>query len=223
MTILMQAPAGTARGIGQSGIRYDVDANNQAQINNEDVTGFISLGWEIMGETLPGVELLVDKGAPNGYCPLDSNSLVPLANIPALSGYATAAQGALAASALQPGAAASNISGRPVIVGGFYPGVPAANAILLMFIATDACSFPSGLGTSKCKAGTAAATGSVITINKNGSAVGTATFAASGAVAAIAASAAFSLAAGDILTAVFPGTVDASLANVAMSLRGTFS
>jgi hypothetical protein len=83
---------------------------------------------------------------------------------------------------------------------------------------TDAVEFPAGLTGSNCWAEVAADAEAVFSITKNGSEVGTATFAAAGSSATLAMASATAFSAGDILRIVSPAQ-DTTLAGLAWSLR----
>lgn len=83
---------------------------------------------------------------------------------------------------------------------------------------TDAVEFPAGLTNSNCWAEVAADAEAVFSITKNGSEVGTATFAAEGSAATLAMASATAFAAGDILRVVSPAQ-DAALAGTSWALR----
>lgn len=102
----------------------------------------------------------------------------------------------------------------------FYPGVLANSAVLLRHVAVRAWSLPTNASGSALSAGTAATGSTTLTLKKNGSSIGTAVVSASGTTAAFTVTAT-SFAATDVLTVEGPGTADATLANVALSLLGT--
>jgi hypothetical protein len=111
----------------------------------------------------------------------------------------------------------------------FYPGAPASSAILLYVPMARAVTFPANFGasaaggTSYGKASVAATGSTVFDIKKNGSSVGTMTFAAAATSATFTSSAGavVSFSAGDVLSVHAPGTADATLANVGLVLSGT--
>lgn len=111
---------------------------------------------------------------------------------------------------------------QPFDVHAFYPGVPSASAIVLRVPVARAITFADEFAGSYATA-TVAATGStVFDVQKNGSSVGSITFSASGTTGAFTTTGGtVSLAAGDILSVVAPGTADATLANVGIVLAGT--
>lgn len=99
-------------------------------------------------------------------------------------------------------------------------GVMVNSEVLLQYVFPQAVKLPASLTGSQAKAGTAATASTVVTINKNGSSIGTITWAISGTVATFSFSSAISFAAGDILSLVAPVSADATLANVGITLAG---
>jgi len=110
----------------------------------------------------------------------------------------------------------------------FYPGSPPASAITRV-VSVRAATFPSSLTGSDCVAKSGATASTTININKihsgSSSNVGSITFAASGSAnqtCTLSATASFSLAVGDALEFAFPSSPDATLADVAVTLAGTY-
>lgn len=116
---------------------------------------------------------------------------------------------------------AADLPAQPFDVHAFYPGVPSASAIVTRIPVARAVTFPSGLSGSYGKASVAATSTTNFDVQKNGSSVGTISFAASATSATFTAASAITLAAGDILAIVAPSTADATLANVGFVLAGT--
>lgn len=98
-------------------------------------------------------------------------------------------------------------------------GKPDAGATVFMALAVRSFNIPSSFTGSQAKASTAATASSVFTVYKNGSSIGTFTFAASGSTATFS-GAGGAVAAGDLLTIVAPGSQDATLANIAFTISG---
>lgn len=114
----------------------------------------------------------------------------------------------------------TEIPAQPFDVHCFYPGVPAASAILLDVEFARAVAFPANFAGSAFKA-RIGATGPVsIDVQKNGVSVGSIAFGA-GDTSATATSAALSFAAGDLLSLVGPAIPDATLENLRGVLAGT--
>ncbi|RUW41532.1 hypothetical protein EOA37_09735 [Mesorhizobium sp. M2A.F.Ca.ET.015.02.1.1] len=105
----------------------------------------------------------------------------------------------------------------------FFASTFLANELLAQHIASRAFSLPSALSGSHGGAGVAATASTVLTIKKNGSSAGTATWAISGTVPTLAMASPTSFAIGDVMTIVAPGTPDATLANVSLSLLGSLT
>lgn len=105
----------------------------------------------------------------------------------------------------------------------FFPGAPTASAIVAQIVAARPLLFPGNLSGSVGYGKTAATASTVFDVKKNGSSVGSITFAASGTVPTFSttASAAIALASGDRLEVIAPATPDATLANISFTLAGT--
>ena len=105
----------------------------------------------------------------------------------------------------------------------FFPGAPTASAIVAQVVAARPLFFPGNLSGSVGYGKTAATASTVFDVKKNGSSVGSITFAASGTVPTFSttASAAIALASGDRLEVIAPATPDSTLANISFTLAGT--
>jgi hypothetical protein len=108
----------------------------------------------------------------------------------------------------------------PYNLGVSITGVMTASEILLQYVFPYAVTFPSGLANSYAKANSAAAGTPSITINKNGSSVGSIAWSASGTAGTFTFSTTTAFAAGDILQLVAPGIADGTLANIGVTLAG---
>lgn len=97
-------------------------------------------------------------------------------------------------------------------------GKPASGQVLARYQTTD----PLTLVQAKCvgSARVAATAAAVVTVKKNGTSIGTFTFAAGGSAAAVSLSAT-AVAAGDVLTWEAPSSADATLEDLALTLAGT--
>lgn len=103
----------------------------------------------------------------------------------------------------------------------FKNGKPASSEVLLRFVApSTGTTFPAGLSDSRAKAKVAATSSKVFSITEDGSQVGTMTFAAGGTVATFAMAANAALTEGQMLEVVAPATVDATLADIGITLVG---
>jgi hypothetical protein len=112
---------------------------------------------------------------------------------------------------------------KPFDVHAFYPGVPTASAKVLRIPVSRAVTFAANFSGSYAKASANATGSTVFDVQKNGSSIGSATFAAGASSATFTSSGGTSqsLAAGDVLSIVAPGTADATLADIGFALAGT--
>lgn len=108
-----------------------------------------------------------------------------------------------------------------VELAGSIAGSPTASERIFHFVATRTVTLPSGLINSQGVAKTAATAQSDFDIQKNGSSLGTIRFAASATTATFIMASETSLSAGDELEVIAPGTPDATLADLAWTLRGS--
>jgi hypothetical protein len=109
----------------------------------------------------------------------------------------------------------------PAYVAGSWPGSPAASQIIERYIFATAVTFPAGLTGTYGASGIAATALAGFTIAKNGTAIGTMSFAAGATSASFTMAAATAFGPGDVLTIAAPATQDATLANLAWTLSGT--
>ena len=108
-------------------------------------------------------------------------------------------------------------------IGGFSQGKPDASSSLFRLVAPRAFTLPQNLTGSIAKAGTAATGSTVFTLKKNGTQIGTMTFAASGTTATFSFASAASFTIGDIIDLVAPSTQDATLADISVTLVATLA
>jgi len=87
--------------------------------------------------------------------------------------------------------------------------------------AVRALTVPTNCAGSLAKAGVAATASTVFTIAQNGSSVATVTFAIAGTTGTFSNQAAIAIATGDVMTITAPGSADATLANVAITILAT--
>lgn len=174
-------------------------------------------------------QMKAEKGAVNGYAGLDSGAKVPVAQLPDLAGtyQVASAKGnangyaGLDANGKVPSTQLPDLAAQLFIVNAFVGGVPGNNAVLLAVLPTTACSFVANFTGSRAKAGVAATAQTVLSIKKNGTAVGTITFAASGTTGTFAAASPVSLTTADELTVECPASMDITLADIRFALHGT--
>jgi hypothetical protein len=108
----------------------------------------------------------------------------------------------------------------PFDLGFFFGGIPADNVLAVKFVVVRAFNLPLDLTGSQAKAGTASTGTAEFEIQKNGSAIGTVSFATS-TTGAFVFSSATSFAAGDTLEIITPTPPDDTLADIAITLKGT--
>lgn len=107
-------------------------------------------------------------------------------------------------------------------IGLFIKGVPAnATDLVAKYVFTEAVTLPSGLTASRLHAGVSASASTTFQLKKNGSNIGTLNIASGANVATFTFGSAVSFAAGDRLEAWTPGTLDATLADISITLVGT--
>lgn len=100
-------------------------------------------------------------------------------------------------------------------------GPPAANDVILHFIAVRPFSLPAGLLGSLTTADIAATAEDILSVTKNGVEIGTLTFAAASDDATPASAAGASFVAGDVLKVTNQAVQDTTLANLRGTLKGT--
>ena len=112
-------------------------------------------------------------------------------------------------------------SSVPYDIASAAPGKPVDGATIMMFVSPRTFQFPANLAGSIAKSLASATASSTFTINKNGTAVASFTFAASSATATFSTQAAIPVAVGDILTITAPATADLTLSDIMFSLDAT--
>jgi hypothetical protein len=110
---------------------------------------------------------------------------------------------------------------NPYDIAFFIPGVGSNSQKVLRFNADRSFTLPATLTGSIVTAGTAATGSTVFTLKKNGSSIGTATFASSGTTATFSFASDVTFAATDVFSIDGPGTADATLADMAFTFKGT--
>lgn len=112
-------------------------------------------------------------------------------------------------------------SARGLDVGVFVPDRPAAGALVFKLVVVRAFTLPAGLTGSRGHAGVAATALAAFDLRRNGSSIGTASFAAGSATASFTLAAAISLAEGDRLELIAPTPQDATLADLTILFKGS--
>jgi hypothetical protein len=108
------------------------------------------------------------------------------------------------------------------LIATFFTTAPTASEVLAIYIAVDAFTLAANLSGSQVSVGTNPAGTFAIDIQKNGSTIATISISTLGvATLTTSGGTAKSIAAGDIIKLVAPAGVDATIANVAITLKGT--
>lgn len=102
----------------------------------------------------------------------------------------------------------------------FAGGVLGASEVFLLHVLPYAIEIASAAPNSHAVANIAATGSTTVTINKNGSSIGTIVWSASGTVGAFTFSSNVTFAAGDKITLVAPSSADATLADIGITLAG---
>jgi hypothetical protein len=102
----------------------------------------------------------------------------------------------------------------------FAGGTLDASEVIFRYEATEDFTIPAGMTGSRGSSGVAATGTPALSIKKNGSSVGTATWSAAGTTATLAMASPTAMTAGDILTVVAPASSDATLADVSLTIIG---
>lgn len=101
----------------------------------------------------------------------------------------------------------------------FNAGAPSASQIMLRRVFTVACATVINFVLSRADADVAATSSTDFDIQKNGVSIGTLNFAGSATAGTFTVAAAQSFAAGDVLSIVAPGTPDATLADISITIQ----
>lgn len=111
---------------------------------------------------------------------------------------------------------------QPADVNAFVAGTPGVSAKVLRYVFNRTVVFQDDFAGSRATADTAATASTVFSIKKNGTSIGTITFASSGTTGTFATtgSTVETFAAGDVLSIVAPGSADATLADISFNLAG---
>lgn len=116
---------------------------------------------------------------------------------------------------------AADLPAQPFDLTAFYPGLPTASGIVTRVPVARAVTFPAGLTGSVGVSSVPASASAVFDIQKNGSSVGSMTFATGATTASFTAASSITLAAGDIISIIAPASQDGTLANVGIVLAGS--
>lgn len=104
----------------------------------------------------------------------------------------------------------------------FFTTAPTSSEVLALYVAVDAFTIPANMSGTQVKVGTNATATFAIDVQRNGVSIGTISIATSG-VATLTTTSGTSkaIAIGDVLKFVAPSATDATIANVAVNVKGT--
>lgn len=121
----------------------------------------------------------------------------------------------------QPGAVLPGTGSNPYDMMMFFPGLQvSANQIMSRVTVPRVVTFPVSLTGSYASAAVAFTAAAVFSITRNGTTIGTVSFAASASVGTFSFTSAVTTTAGDIIDIIGPATVDATGAGVSITLVG---
>lgn len=115
----------------------------------------------------------------------------------------------------------SDAAEPPADISGFSPDAPAAGAVIWQAPAARRTLLKTDLAGSRASAAIAASAAAVFELRRNGTVLGTMTFAAGAATATFAAAGESTLEPGDMLAIVAPASPDPTLAGIGFTLAGT--
>jgi len=108
----------------------------------------------------------------------------------------------------------------PAFIGTFSDVTPTASQVLLDWLFAEAVTFADEFAGSLASVGVNPTATFVITVQKNGSTVGTISVSTSGVATFTTTGTTVVFASGDVLTLVAPGTPDATVARLRVTLKG---
>lgn len=110
------------------------------------------------------------------------------------------------------------VMGRPITF--FFTSTPTSDEVLLLYPAIENVTFADDFSGSLGRVGVNPTATFVLTVLKNGVAVGTITISTVGAVTFATTGGVLSLVPGDVLAVVAPSVVDATIKNVSITMAG---
>jgi len=116
--------------------------------------------------------------------------------------------------------AIADLKVRPVAIGTFSEIWPTASQILLDWLFTESVTFADEWLGSRGSVGTNPTATFTMTVQKNGSSVGTVSVSTGGVVTFVTTGTTVSFAAGDLLTLVAPATPDVTIARLRVTMKG---
>ena len=159
--------------------------------------------------------------APDGTTSVNLNSYVQKAASPTAGHYAVLTSDGSIADGGDALLTISNV--LDYVVAGGYAGTPAASQRGILHVLPHPITLPAGLGGSVATALTAATSAAVFTLAyvRSGSSTTIATLTFTGTAGAFSSVTIPTLQAGDVITLTAPGTPDATLADIGISILGT--
>lgn len=152
---------------------------------------------------------------------IDAQGRITAASSGSTSGLLTAANNLSDVSSAA--TARANLGVNLYRVGFFFTTSPLTSEVMSLHVVTDACTFPANFSASQGSCGTNPTGTFAIDVQKNGVSIGTISISTSGVFTFTTTSGTSkTLVAGDVLKFMSPSSVDATLGNVAITIRGTF-
>lgn len=211
---------------GVLSLNLDTIGNTQGDILYRDGSAWTVLGAGTAGQVLQSGGAGANPSWATGSYSLPAATdairggvTVPTAGGLALSGDALSVDTTSIATKAYADGLVANL---PYDLALYVEGLTTASESLLRFTAPRAFSLAAG-ASGQATAGTAATGSTVLALAKNGSSIGTVTWAAAGTVATISITSTTAFAVGDVLTVTGPATPDATLAGLSVTLAATRS
>lgn len=113
------------------------------------------------------------------------------------------------------------LGGNNFRFGFFIGGVPTSSQLLFSWKFTDAVKFPTNLTGGEFSIAVNPTSSFTLTLNKNGSSIGTVVFSTAGAPTVTVTATSFAIA--DVFTVVAPGTVDATASGINFAIKAQYA
>jgi hypothetical protein len=199
--------AGAPTGPGTSGDMY-------LNVTTGDVWQFTT-GWGLTGtnlrgpQGLQGTKLIAGTTDPTGATGADGDSYL---NVTSMTMFSPKAAGVWPTG--------TKLSSGVYDVGAYVEGMVTPSEVVWKFVSPRAWTLPSG-SPGYVKAGVAAAAATTFVLSKNGTQIGTLSFAAAAVIGTVTITTSTAIAAGDVLTLTAPASPDTALQDMAFTLAGT--